>query len=312
MRRLVLLAIWAIVSVSAVVGASPAQADHCGSVVVIACTHDAGGTQIAVMSRTEMNGLVAEQSRLVAAGGPRWKYRTAMASCGVRGSGSGGICWAAAVQACASNTPAQGRGPLTDVFRMWVDADGLELPPPSGVPDAKGWVRVGATCLPELVPGVAPTPTVEMIVAAFHRTPWAKARVAIQPEGGVTVVNLKTFYRVDWSSTGFEPGEVDRVDPATMFGYRVEIRPKLVGLVYDFGDGVRSERTTSLGGVYPDGDVTHTYRRRGEFTTRVVVTFGADFRVNGGAWIEVPDTVSVTQPGTVITVKEARAVLVNQ
>jgi hypothetical protein len=161
-----------------------------------------------------------------------------------------------------------------------------------------------------MVPGSEPVPTLEMIATAFHQTDWAKGAISTQPKGNTTLVNLKTFYKVNWAARGFEPGEIDLVDPATMFGYRVEIRPKLVSYVYRFGDGASEGPTTSPGGVYPDGDIVHTYRKPGTYTSRVDVTFGADFRINGGAWIAIPDTVTVPQPGTPITVKEARGVLV--
>ena len=36
-----------------------------------------------------------------------------------------------------------------------------------------------------------------------------------QPVGDVTLVGLKTFYRVNWSSQGYEPGEVEVIDPMT-------------------------------------------------------------------------------------------------
>lgn len=122
-------------------------------------------------------------------------------------------------------------------------------------------------------------------------------------------MNLKTFYRVDWSTEEgtYAPGEIDHVD---ILGFDVQIRPRLVSYVYHFGDGKASEPTTSPGGVYPNGDVVHTYTARGRYTSYVDVTFGADFRIGNGAWISIPDTVTVQQPGTVVTVKEARAVLV--
>jgi hypothetical protein len=198
---------------------------------------------------------------------------------------------------------------------MWVDENEKPLAvdewPKSGpLPSTGPWALVGTTCLPNMVPGAKPVPTLEMVIKAFHQTDWAKGSISTQPKGNTTLVNLKTFYKVDWAAAGFQPGEIDLVDPATMFGYRVEIRPKLVSYVYRFGDGTSEGPTTSPGGVYPDGDIVHTYRRPGTYTSRVDVTFGADFRINGGAWIAIPDTVTVPQPGTPITVKEARGVLV--
>jgi hypothetical protein len=146
------------------------------------------------------------------------------------------------------------------------------------------------------------------IKAQFMRTPWAMPQVSSQPAGNVTLANLTTFYRVDWATTGFAPGEVDR---SVLRGIPVRIRPKLVGLTYVFGDGSSYGPTTSTGGVYPDGDVTHIYARRGEFPTRVETTFGADFSLDGTTWDPIPSTVTVPGPSTTITVREAKGVLVN-
>jgi hypothetical protein len=284
-----------------VMSRSPAYADLDGE------TGTSGVT--ATLSVTELRRFGAEINVAVAKASPRWKYRTAIASCDVGGMNASGICYAAAVAACAGNTPAEGRGPLVDVFRMWVDADGTPLPPPDPDPTIR-WITVGSTCLPEMVPGARPQPTVAMIVEAFHNTAWARASTSTQPVGNTTLVNLKTFFRATWSDEGFQPGEIDAIDPGTMFGFDVEIRPTLVGYTYHFGDGATEGPTTSPGGVYPDGDIVHTYGRPGKYTTRVDVTFGAEFRINGGAWVRIPDTVTVAQPGTVLTVREAKGVLV--
>ncbi|KRF39485.1 hypothetical protein ASG96_14430 [Terrabacter sp. Soil810] len=172
-------------------------------------------------------------------------------------------------------------------------------------------MNVGSTCLPQMVPGAAPMPTVEMIVEAFHRTAWAKASISTQPKGNTTLVGLKTFYAAQWAGKGFEPGEIDSIDPATMFGFNVEIRPRLESFIYRFGDGSSFGPRTSTGGVYPDGDVVHAYARPGRYDTYVDVTFGAQFRINGGAWVDIPDKVTVRQPSTTVTVREAKGVLVN-
>jgi hypothetical protein len=144
--------------------------------------------------------------------------------------------------------------------------------------------------------------------AAFMRTPWSKPQISSQPAGNTTLVSLKTFFKVDWAARGFEPGEVDssvlRVIP-------VQIRPKLVGFTYVFGDGSTTGPTTSSGGVYPDGDVTHVYRDKGRFPVHVDTTFGADFSLDGRTWDEIPSTVTVPGPSTTVTVREAKSVLVN-
>ena len=137
-------------------------------------------------------------------------------------------------------------------------------------PDDRGpWEAAGVTCYSDVAPGARPRLTMADLKAAFMRTPWAKPTITTQPKGDVTLVNLDTFYRVTWSGAGFEPDETDR---RVLRGIPVSIRPKLVGFTYHFGDGETYGPTDSLGGVYPDGDVVHTYLRPGEFTTRVTTT----------------------------------------
>ena len=145
--------------------------------------------------------------------------------------------------------------------------------------------------------------------AAFLRTPWAKPQISSQPAGDTTLVNLRTFYEVNWTRKGFEPGEADR---AVLRGIPVRIRPKLVGFTYEFGDGSTVGPTTSTGGVYPDGDITHVYDESGAFPVRVNTTFGADFSLDGSTWDEIPSTVTVPGPTTTVTVREAKGVLVNR
>ncbi len=228
------------------------------------------------------------------AGGPtsgdRYEYHFEIACAG---AAAGASC-RGALLACIGIGP----GPLHDVARRVVHDDGR----------AEAWVRVGDTCFPPA--SAAPQLTYAMILEAFHLTPWAKGSISTQPKGDVTLVGLKTYFRVSWSSDGFEPGEVDAVDPARMLGHRVDIRPRVVGVVYRFGDGASEGPTTDLGGIYPTGRVTHSYSKAGVYPTHVEVIWSADFRVDGGAWTPIPQEVTVTGPDTPVTVKTARAVLV--
>ena len=117
-----------------------------------------------------------------------------------------------AVAGCQVNGQQIGSGFLYDIFAR-----------PRG--STQPWVNVGSTCFAAQVPGAAPTVTLAMLRDAMHNTPWATASISTQPVGDVTLVGLKTFYRVNWSSQGYEPGEVEAIDPARMLGRRVEIRP---------------------------------------------------------------------------------------
>jgi len=202
-----------------------------------------------------------------------------------------------AVQACAGNTPAQGLGPLIRLYRRELGAN--------GVPTA-GWQIVGTTCLVDLVPG-KPVLGLGQILAAFHNTPWSKPTVHIQPEGNVTLVTLPTYFAAVWPEAGYEPGEADTV---TLLGQQVQIRPTLDHFSYVFGDGTMLGPTTSAGGPYPSGDITHTYSTAGTYDTHIDITFGGEFTIGGGAWVPIPDTVTVAGPLQPLSVKTAHARLV--
>ncbi|WP_157582043.1 hypothetical protein [Phycicoccus sp. Soil803] len=174
------------------------------------------------------------------------------------------------------------------------------------------WVQYGSTCFPEDAPGpVRPRVTMAMVLAAFHDTDFARPTLDVQPRGNVTLVTLPTYFQTSWPQGGYQPGEIDQVDPARMAGFRVEIRPRVKSITYDYGDGSTSGATTSLGGPYPEGDITRTYTRAGDFTVRADVTYSGQFRVNGGQWIDIPGDVTIRGTPEDLTVKTAHARLVS-
>jgi len=201
----------------------------------------------------------------------------------------------------ACSNPANGPGPLTRIWRRTVQTG----QPPSA------WQLIGTTCWADAVPGSRPPLTMAMIQDAFNRTPWATPQISTQPTGNVTLVGLDTYYKVNWTPEGFQPNEVDAIDPARMNGYRVDIRVKLVSFIWQFGDGQSFGPTTSEGGVYPAGNITHQYLGAGGYQARVDTTFGGEFRIDGGEWASIPDTVTVPGPATTVTVRTAQAELVS-
>jgi hypothetical protein len=82
---------------------------------------------------------------------------------------------------------------------------------------------------------------------------------------------------------------------------------------WHWGDGSTST-TTTPGRPYPSTDVTHTF----EHATRdgpalqvsVDATYTAQYRVDGGPWLRIPDTLTIAGPSTSLPVKQASAVLV--
>ncbi len=143
-----------------------------------------------------------------------------------------------------------------------------------------------------------------MVQNAFRRLEFARPSVRIQPEGTVTLVNLPTYYRVEWPSAGVQPTEVATV---TMLGLQVRIRPRAQSYTYAFGDGTSTAPTPDAGGRYPRGGIVHTYRGEGSVPASVTARYTADFSVAGGPWQPVGDTVAVRGPATTLDVREATA-----
>jgi hypothetical protein len=209
-----------------------------------------------------------------------------------------------AIQACAGNTPAQGLGPQVRLYRRELGANGQPVSASWGAP-------LGTTCFPDLVPGKQVL-GMGLILAAFHNTAFAKPTVHIQPEGNVTLVTLATYFEVNWPDAGFQP---DEVDPVTLMGQQVLIRPTNVGFTYVFGDLTTSGPTLSPGGIYPDGDITHAYSKAGVYDSHIDITYGGEYSYGGSGWLPILDNggpATVDFPGSrqLLTVKTARARLV--
>ncbi|KGN30504.1 hypothetical protein N802_06725 [Knoellia sinensis KCTC 19936] len=188
-------------------------------------------------------------------------------------------------------------GPAVRVWRMEVGRTG------EPVPNA-AWENIGWTCLSALVPGANNVLTMQMIINEFHETVFAKPTASIQPVGLKTLVNLPTYYQLTWPTQGFEPGEADTT---TLVGRQVEIEPVFKSATYIYGDGEASGPVETFGGPYPTGDVIHTYRTKMVAPVQINATYGGRFRVDGGAWIDIPDTVTIEGTPVNLTVAEAKA-----
>jgi hypothetical protein len=258
-----------------------------------------------LFDKSELHRIKEQAAAAKAAKNPTLFEYASVANCGANSPDTANpddLCTAAA-QYCAGNTKQQGLGPSVRLFRREVDAAGRPK---------TAWAQYGITCFPEDAPGARPAVTMAMVIAAFHDTAFAKPTVEVQPKGNVTLVTLPTYFETRWPHTGFGPGEIDQVDPARMAGFRVEIRPSARSINYVYGDGTSSGPTTSLGGPYPEGDITKVYPRAGSFMVRADVTYTGQFRVNGGEWIDIPGDVTIQGTPETVTVKTAKARLVTR
>ncbi len=131
-----------------------------------------------------------------------------------------------------------------------------------------------------------PVPTFAQIQTAFRELPFSKPSVSVQPKGNKTLKGLKTFYAATWpDDSGLQPGETSK--PVKLLSWTIDFRVAAQDYRYDFGDGTTSEWTTSTGGTYPDGDVTHTYKNTGDMDVKVDARLTGQYRVNGGQWQDI-------------------------
>lgn len=247
-----------------------------------------GGKGRVTLTIQELQQARREAAASVGKPGPRWEYD-------VRSNCVNG----AADAICGAATACDNGQIQSIVLRRWVNPDGTPVP---NDPRSQ-WSSWGLTCFPQLLPGNN-LPTVAQIQQAFREINFTKATVKVQPVGNVTLVNLPTYFEATWPEAGIGPGEVDS---STLLGFRVEIRAKGNRLQYVYGDGDASEPTTSLGGPYPDGDIQHTYDRKGTMATRVDTVYGGEFRIEGGQWMTIPGTVTVEGTPVTLEVREAKA-----
>ncbi|WP_147064279.1 hypothetical protein [Knoellia locipacati] len=247
-----------------------------------------GGTRV-ILTLDDIRKAKADAAAAVGKPGPRWQYRTRLNCSAGDTTGSG----------CATAAAACTNGQFQAVvLRRLVNADGSVVAGPQGI-----WTTWGVTCFPNELPG-SNLPTLAMVQQAFREIDFAKGGLSIQPVGNVTLVNLPTFFQASWPEAGVGP---DEIDASALLGYRLEIQPIVRSLTYVYGDGNSSGPTESLGGPHPDGAIRWTYTRAGAMATRLDTTYGARFRLQGGAWMTIPDTVTVQGTPVTLTVREAKA-----
>lgn len=134
-----------------------------------------------------------------------------------------------------------------------------------------------------------PVPTFAQIQTAFRELPFSKPSVTVQPKGMKTLINFKTFYAASWpNNSGLQPGEMSK--PIKLLSWTVEFKVAAQDYRYDFGDGTTSGWTSSPGGSYPDGDVTHKYTKTGDTDIKVDSRLTGQYRVNGGDWQDIATT----------------------
>ncbi len=124
-------------------------------------------------------------------------------------------------------------------------------------------------------------------------------RVRIQP-GEETLVNIPTIFYT-------RPQPFER--SITLLGFDIDLSASPVRYTWVHDDGTAAT-TSRPGKPYPAMDVTHRYRRPAEdVRPRVDVTYRVRYRVDGGAWQTIGQTLQASGPAAELDVREAAPVL---
>lgn len=173
-------------------------------------------------------------------------------------------------------------------------------------PDRTGWVVLNCVITqdevncPDAQPAAAPQVTEGDIRRAVSEIPMPSLQIQVQP-GERTLVNVPTIFHTDPRTLR---------ESVTLLGFDIDVEATPTRYTWHPGDGT-SKTTTKPGRPYPAKDVTHTYRRvADEVRPRVDTTYSVRYRVDGGAWTPLGQTLTATGESTSLEVEEAAPVLV--
>ena len=169
-----------------------------------------------------------------------------------------------------------------------------ERPVPDAVPGP--WHLVG--------PSVCAAPadvTPAMVLTAFRRLPLAPSPLVVQPDRGWVLVNKPTVVHADAGPQTLA---------TTILGTAVTIMATPTSYTWDFGDGA-TLTTSDPGRPWPDGTLTHTYARVGEYRIALTTTWSATYTLAGDPVVrDVPGTATTTSATAPLAVQERRSHLV--
>lgn len=142
-------------------------------------------------------------------------------------------------------------------------------------------------------------PTDGDVLRATREIGLPSLQVRIQP-GEKTLVNVATIFYA-------EPEPFER--SVTLLGFEVDIVAAPISYRWVHGDGTAAT-TSTPGKPYPGKDVTHRYRvPADDVQARVDVTYQVKYRVDGGAWQTIGQTLLASGPAAELDVKEAAPVM---
>lgn len=162
---------------------------------------------------------------------------------------------------------------------------------PDGSTRCFGQPAVRVPTKPKVTPG--------QILTATRTIGLPSLKINIQP-GTATLINFDTIFYA-------------RTRPfarsVTLLGYDIDLAATPVGYTWHHGDGT-SHTTGEPGAPYPSKAVTYRYMQTAKhLSPSVDVTYRVRYRVDGGSWQTLSQTLTANGPAGDLEVKEAGAVL---
>ena len=138
-----------------------------------------------------------------------------------------------------------------------------------------------------------------MVLSALRRVGLPELTTFVQPESK-TLVNFDTIFYTDP-----EPVNLD----LTILGQGVEVEARTTTYRWVFGDGTETT-TESPGAPYPSKEITHRYVDAAvTVNPHVEAVYSARFRVSGGEWQEIGETITTVGPDAELRVVEGTPLL---
>lgn len=142
-------------------------------------------------------------------------------------------------------------------------------------------------------------PTEGDILTAIKKIGLPSLEINIQP-GDETLVNFDTIFYA-------RPQPFRR--SVNLLDYDIDLVATPAGYTWRHGDGT-SHTTSKPGRPYPSKDVTYRYQESAQnLRPSVDVTYAVRYRVDGGAWQNLSETLQASGPADDLDVREATPVL---
>jgi hypothetical protein len=156
-----------------------------------------------------------------------------------------------------------------------------------------GWSPYTETCIAPDGPVVTPG----MVLDEVRRIGLPSMSVEVPPE---TLVNYDTVVYTDAETF---------TRTVTLLGFTVDVEASPSQFHWTYDDGT-TETTTTGGRPYPAKDITHTWEdAHHTFHPSVDVKYQIRFRVDGGGWQTLVDTITIDGPEGNVRIREATGML---